>query len=171
ISFGMPVLESVRKHTKLFLDVHMMVAQPERYIEEMIQLGADGITIHVEACDCIPETLAKIRELGVKTGIAINPETPVSAVFPYMEMVDMVLVMSVNPGFASQKFIPSSVDKVRRLRNMAAGREVLIEVDGGVSADNAGVLFDAGADVLVAGSAVFKAQDPKAAIARLLECR
>ncbi len=98
ISFGMPVLECVRKKSKLFMDVHMMVKNPERYIEELIQLGADGVTIHVEACDCITETLLKIRELGAKTGLAINPETPVSAVFPYMELVDMGLVMTVHPA-------------------------------------------------------------------------
>lgn len=158
ISFGMPVLRCVRERSKLFMDVHMMVAQPERYIEELIQLGADGITIHVEACDCIPETLAKIRELGVKTGIAINPETPVSAVFPYMEMVDMVLVMTVRPGFGGQEYIIDCIDKIKEMRRVINQNypDVKLEIDGGVTLGNLEMNLAAGANVIVTGSAIFK---------------
>jgi ribulose-phosphate 3-epimerase len=158
ISFGMPVLECVRKKSKLFMDVHMMVKKPERYIEELIRLGADGVTIHVEACDCITETLLKIRKLGVKTGLAVNPETPVSAVFPYMELVDMVLVMTVHPGFGGQKYISSCFDKIREMRCVInqSYPEAKLEIDGGVTLDNLEENLAAGANVIVTGSAVFK---------------
>ncbi|MDE7201901.1 MAG: ribulose-phosphate 3-epimerase [Lachnospiraceae bacterium] len=158
ISFGMPILRCVRKRSKLFMDVHMMVAQPERYIEELIQLGADGITIHVEACDCIPETLAKIREFGVKTGIAINPETPVSAVFSYMAMVDMVLVMTVRPGFGGQDYIIDCIDKIKEVRRIInqSYPDVKLEIDGGVTLGNLEMNLAAGANVIVTGSAIFK---------------
>lgn len=158
ISFGMPILSSVRSRSKLFMDVHMMVAQPERYIEELIQLGADGITIHVEACDCIPETLARIRDLGVKTGIAINPETPVSAVFPYMEMLDMVLVMTVRPGFGGQDYIIDCIDKIKEMRRLInqSYPDVKLEIDGGVTLGNLEMNLAAGANVIVTGSAIFK---------------
>ncbi|HBV82858.1 MAG TPA: ribulose-phosphate 3-epimerase [Lachnospiraceae bacterium] len=158
ISFGMPVLECVRKKSKLFMDVHMMVKNPERYIEELIQLGADGVTIHVEACDCITETLLKIRELGAKTGLAINPETPVSAVFPYMELVDMVLVMTVHPGFGGQKYITGCFEKIREMRRVIneSYPEVKLEIDGGVTLDNLEKNLEVGANVIVTGSAIFK---------------
>ncbi len=158
ISFGMPVLASVRKRSGLFMDVHMMVADPERYIEELIRLGADGITIHVEACERIPETLTKIRELGAKTGIAINPETPVSAVLPYMELVDMVLVMTVRPGFGGQKYIIGCADKIKEVRRIIdqSYPDVKLEIDGGVTLDNLEMNLAAGANVIVTGSAVFQ---------------
>lgn len=158
ISFGMPVLESVRKHTKLFLDVHMMVEKPERYIEEMIRLGADGITIHVEACACVVDALAKIKKFGVKTGIAINPETPISAVLPYMEMVDMVLIMTVHPGFGGQSYISECYDKIKEMRGIINSQypDVKLEIDGGVRLENLKENIDAGANVIVTGSAVFK---------------
>ncbi len=158
ISFGMPVLASVRKRSGLFMDVHMMVADPERYIEELIHLGADGITIHVEACERIPETLTKIRELGAKTGIAINPETPVSAVLPYMELVDMVLVMTVRPGFGGQKYIIECADKIKEVRRIIdqSYPDVKLEIDGGVTLDNLEMNLAAGANVIVTGSAVFQ---------------
>ena len=158
ISFGMPILRCVRKRSKLFMDVHMMVQQPERYIAELIQLGADGITIHAEACDCIPETLAKIRELGVKTGIAINPETPVGVVFPYMGMADMVLVMTVRPGFGGQEYITDCIDKIREVRRMInqSYPDVKLEIDGGVTLGNLEMNLAAGANVIVTGSAIFK---------------
>ena len=158
ISFGMPVLECVRKKSKLFMDVHMMVKNPERSIEELIQLGADGVTIHVEACDCITETLLKIRELGAKTGLAINPETPVSAVFPYMELVDMVLVMTVHPGFGGQKYITGCFEKIREMRRVIneSYPEVKLEIDGGVTLDNLEKNLEVGANVIVTGSAIFK---------------
>lgn len=158
ISFGMPVLRCVRKRSQLFMDVHMMVAQPERYIEDLIRLGADSITIHVEACNCIPETLAKIRELGAKTGIAINPETPVSAVLPYMELVDMVLVMTVRPGFGGQEYMIDCIDKIKEMRRIINERypDVKLEIDGGVTLGNLEMNLAAGANVIVTGSAIFK---------------
>lgn len=158
ISFGMPVLRCVRKRSRLFMDVHMMVAQPERYIEELVELGADGITIHVEACECIPETLAKLKELGVKTGIAINPETPVSAALPYMDMVDMVLVMTVRPGFGGQEYIIDCIDKIKEMRRIINERypDVKLEIDGGVTLGNLEMNLAAGANVIVTGSAIFK---------------
>ena len=170
ISFGMPVLACVRKRSGLFMDVHMMVADPERYIEELIHLGADGITIHVEACEHIAETLTKIRELGAKTGIAINPETPVSAVLPYMELVDMVLVMTVRPGFGGQKYIIECIDKIKEVRRIIdqSYPDVKLEIDGGVTLDNLEMNLAAGANVIVTGSAVFQG-DIEANVAEFLK--
>lgn len=158
ISFGMPVLECVRKRTGLFLDVHMMVGKPERYVEEFIRLGADGVTIHVEACDCIEQTLRKIRQLGAKTGLAINPDTPIEEVLPYIYLVDMVLIMTVQPGFGGQKYITKCLDKIKNLRKIVNAKypNVKIEIDGGVRLENLKENLDAGADVIVTGSAVFK---------------
>lgn len=158
ISFGMPVLASVRKRTDLFLDVHMMVERPERYIEEFIRLGADGVTIHVEACDCIEQTLQKIRQLGAKTGLAVNPDTPIDAVLPYIYLVDMVLIMTVQPGFGGQKYMTKCLDKIRALREIVDSKypDVKIEIDGGVRLENLKQNLDAGANVIVTGSAVFK---------------
>lgn len=158
ISFGMPVLECVRKRTDLFLDVHMMVERPERYVEEFMRLGADGITIHVEACDCIYKTLERIRSLGGKRGIAINPETPIEHVFPYIENVDMILVMTVHPGFGGQSYIPECYDKIRSIRKELdrKGLSLDVEIDGGVRLENLKQNLDAGANMIVTGSAVFK---------------
>lgn len=157
ISFGMPVFKCVKKCSDLFMDVHMMVEKPERYVEELVKLGADGVTIHVEACDCVAETLANIRSLGAKPGIAINPETPVSEVLPYLGMVDLVLVMTVHPGFGGQKYIAECTDKIRQVRCAINEQypDVKLEIDGGVSLDNLEMNLEAGADVIVAGSAVF----------------
>lgn len=158
ISFGMPIVSCVRPRTNLFLDVHMMVTKPERYVEEFVKCGADSVTIHVEACDCVEETLKKIRSLGAKAGIALNPGTPVSEILPYIEMVDMVLVMTVNPGFGGQAYIPECTDKISEVRAIINERklDVQLEIDGGVKLDNLQMNLDAGADVIVAGSAVFK---------------
>lgn len=158
ISFGMPVLESVRKRTGLFLDVHMMVERPERYVDEFMRLGADGITIHAEACTCIRETLERIRSLGGKCGIALNPETPIERAFPYIECVDMALVMTVHPGFGGQSYIPECLDKIRNIRSEITrrGLDVSVEIDGGVRLDNLKENLDAGANVIVTGSSVFK---------------
>lgn len=158
ISFGMPVLECVRKRTKRFLDVHMMVQSPERYVDEFMRLGADGITIHVEACDCVHETLARIKSLGGKRGIAINPETPIEQAFPYIEEVDMVLVMTVRPGFGGQSYIPACLEKIRNVRSEInkRGLSVDVEIDGGVRLGNLRENLDAGANVIVTGSAIFK---------------
>lgn len=158
ISFGMPVLECVRKRTDLFLDVHMMVERPERYVDEFMRLGADGITIHAEACDCIYKTLERIRSLGGKRGIAINPETPIEHAFPYLEHVDMVLVMTVHPGFGGQSYIPGCYEKIRSIRREIdkKGLPVDVEIDGGVRLENLKANLDAGANMIVTGSAVFK---------------
>ncbi len=158
ISFGMPIVSCVRPRTNLFLDVHMMVTEPERYVEEFIKCGADSVTIHVEACDCIEDTLKKIKSLGAKAGLALNPGTPVSEILPYIEMVDMVLVMTVNPGFGGQAYISECTDKIREVRAIIneRGLDVNLEIDGGVNVDNLQMNLEAGANVIVAGSAVFK---------------
>ncbi len=158
ISFGMPIVSCLRPRTDMFFDVHMMVTKPERYVEEFIKCGADSVTIHVEACDCIEETLKKIRSLGAKAGIALNPGTPVKEILPYIEMVDMVLVMTVNPGFGGQAYIPECTDKISEVRAVINDRKLdcQLEIDGGVKLDNLQMNLDAGADVIVAGSAVFK---------------
>lgn len=158
ISYGMPIVSCVRPHTDKFLDVHMMVTKPERYVEEFVKCGADSVTIHVEACDCIEETLKKIKNAGAKAAIALNPPTPVEEILPYIDMVDMVLVMTVNPGFGGQAYIPECTDKIRKLRAIINERQlnVKLEIDGGVNIDNLEMNLEAGADVIVAGSAVFK---------------
>ncbi|MBQ6660146.1 MAG: ribulose-phosphate 3-epimerase [Lachnospiraceae bacterium] len=164
ISFGMPVLESIRKETDLFLDVHLMIREPIRYVGEFARCGADLITVHYEACQDVAQTLAAIRETGVKVGITIRPETPVSVLRPFLSRVDLILIMSVNPGFGGQKLIEGTYDKIRELRAMM--EEVLgartgegiprVEVDGGVNLDNVAYLIAAGADTIVTGSAVFR---------------
>jgi ribulose-phosphate 3-epimerase len=158
ISFGMPVFKCIREATKLFTDVHMMVEQPQRYVEEIIKIGADMVTIHLEACDCVEETLAKIRSLGAKAGLAINPKTPVSDILPFMDKIDMALVMTVEPGFGGQLYIEECTDKIRQLRAVIDEKypEVRLEIDGGVTHDNLMENIEAGADVIVAGSSVFK---------------
>lgn len=157
ISFGMPVIKSIRKVTDKVFDVHLMINEPIRYIDEFVKTGADIITVHVEACSDVVATLEKIKAAGVKAGITLNPDTPVSAIKPYMHMVDMVLVMSVNPGFGGQKFIVSSLDKLREVKKQRdeLGLDFDIEVDGGINVDNLLSVLEAGANVIVAGSAIF----------------
>jgi ribulose-phosphate 3-epimerase len=154
----MPVLKCVREASKLFMDVHMMVEKPQRYVEEFVKIGADMVTIHVEACDCIGETLDKIKSLGVKAGLAINPSTPISELLPYMDKLDMVLIMTVEPGFGGQSYIPSCEDKIRQMRAIIDEKykDVRLEIDGGVRLSNLSRNLEAGADVIVAGSAIFK---------------
>uniref|UniRef100_UPI0040577909 ribulose-phosphate 3-epimerase n=1 Tax=Acetatifactor sp. TaxID=1872090 RepID=UPI0040577909 len=158
ISYGMPVIESIRKGTDLFFDVHLMIEKPERYIEEFAKSGADLINFHLEATEQVEETIAKIRSFGKKVGITIKPNTPAEAVEPYVELVDMVLVMTVEPGFGGQKLIPACVGKVPVIRRMITdkGLNVDIEVDGGINLNNVGAAIEAGANIIVAGSAVFK---------------
>ena len=159
ISFGVPVIKSIKKHTSLPLDVHLMIDEPVRYIEEFVRCGADIITVHVEACQDVAATLKKIRECGVKPAITLNPETPVKAIEPYLSMVDMVLVMSVHPGFGGQKFIPESIDKVKEVKKLLTDKgleNVDIEIDGGINIGNLASVLEAGVNVVVAGSAVFK---------------
>lgn len=163
ISFGMPVIKSIRKVTGKVFDVHLMINEPIRYIDEFVKAGADIITVHVEACSDVVATIEKIKASGVKAGITLNPDTPVSAISPYLDMVDMVLVMSVNPGFGGQKFIVSSIDKLKEVKKLKndSGLSFNIEVDGGINVDNLPSVLEAGANVIVAGSAIFSG-DPAA---------
>ena len=158
ISFGMPVIESIRKESKLLFDVHLMVQEPIRYIEEFVKAGADSLTIHVEACEDVTATLKKIKDFGKKCAISLNPDTPVEEVFPYLDMVDMVLVMSVHPGFGGQKLIPETLEKVKSLVKYRKEHDLCynIEIDGGVNQENIGEIVSIGVDVVVAGTAVFK---------------
>ena len=158
ISFGMPVISSLRKSVDFFFDVHMMVENPERYIEDFYKCGADGITIHFEACKHIDRCISLIKSFGLRSGIAINPATPVSFLHNIITEVDMVLIMSVNPGFGGQKFIPYSLDKVRELYKIKTekNKNLIIQVDGGIGTENIKALSDAGVDEFVAGSSIFK---------------
>ncbi len=162
ISFGMPVIKAIAQHANKPLDVHLMIVDPDRYLDEFKNLGADVLTVHIEACTHLHRTLNAIRDLGMKAGVALNPHTPVQTLKDILDEIDLVCLMSVNPGFGGQKFIEKTYDKVRELRAMAdeAGVDLLIEIDGGVTPDNASALVEAGADVLVAGSSVFKAPNP-----------
>jgi len=158
ISYGMPVIASIRKGTALFFDVHLMIEKPERYIKEFAESGADLINFHLEATEDAEGTIEKIRGFGKKVGITIKPNTPASAVEPYLEKVDMVLVMTVEPGFGGQKLIPECLEKVKEIRRMVTekGLTTDIEVDGGIDVSNVHLALEAGANVVVAGSAVFK---------------
>lgn len=158
ISFGMPLIRSIRSCSDIFFDVHLMIERPERYLEEFADCGADLINFHLEAAGDVGGAIAKVRSLGKKAGITIKPVTPAEAVEPYLEMVDMVLVMTVEPGFGGQKLIPSCLEKVSRIRRMAGDRNPAldIEVDGGITEENIGSALEAGANVIVAGSAVFR---------------
>jgi len=167
LTIGPPVIESIRKRTRLPLDVHLMIEEPERWVETYVKSGADYVTVHVEASAHLARTLTLIREAGARSGVALNPSTPPEVLQYVLDDLDLVLVMSVNPGFGGQSFIPTAYEKIRRLRAMLADRPVLISVDGGVKADNAGPLALAGATVLVAGSAIFGAADPGAAVTAL----
>ncbi len=167
ISFGMFIVEAIGKLASKPLDVHLMIVEPERYVPGFAEAGAHMISVHIEACPHLHRNIEQIRNLGVRAGVAINPHTPVQALEEILPYIDMVCVMSVNPGFGGQRFIETTYRKVRQLRDLAfsVGREdLLIEVDGGVVKDNAADLVHHGANVLVAGSAVFRAQDPVAMI-------
>jgi ribulose-phosphate 3-epimerase len=158
ISYGMPVIASIRKGTDMFFDVHLMIDEPERYIEEFAKSGADLINFHVEATADVEGTIAKVRDTGKKVGLTIKPNTPVEALVPYLDKVDMVLIMTVEPGFGGQKLIPQCIDKVREISSIIKEKNlsVDIEVDGGINIDNVTTALEAGANVIVAGSAVFK---------------
>jgi ribulose-phosphate 3-epimerase len=170
ISFGFPVMKPIRKASDKVLDVHLMIVDPEKYVAQFAEAGADIVTFHYEATQTPREAIRLIRESGAKVGISIKPKTPVEVLRELLPEVDLVLVMSVEPGFGGQSFIEGSTDKVRELRKMIdeAGLNVTIEIDGGVSAANARELYEAGCDALVAGSAVFKAADPEAEILKIL---
>jgi len=164
ITIGPLVVAAIRKRTRLPLDVHLMIVEPERYVAEFVAAGADMVTVHVEACTHLQRTLAHIRELGARAGVALNPSTPPSALEYVLDDLDLVLVMSVNPGFGGQSFIPSAHRKIRELRKLLGARPVDVSVDGGVKAGLAKSLAEDGASTLVAGSAVFGAADPAAAV-------
>jgi ribulose-phosphate 3-epimerase len=166
ISFGLPIIQQLRATTKKLFDVHLMIEAPENYTEAFKKAGADIITVHYEACVHLHRNIQQIKSLGMKAGVALNPHTPVGLLENILQDVDMVLIMSVNPGFGGQHFIPQTLEKVRALKQMitAKGLATLIEIDGGVTLDNAASLLSAGADVLVAGSSVFNAPDPIATI-------
>jgi ribulose-phosphate 3-epimerase len=171
ISFGPPVIESIRKKTKLFFDVHLMIKHPQRYIENFIKAGADSITIHYESTSRPRDAIMKIKDHDVKAGIAISPNTPYEAVLPYLDIVDMVLVMTVEPGFGGQKMMPDMLEKVRTIRQYAIDHniDIDIEVDGGLTPDNVHMATEAGANIIVAGSAVFNAPSAKAVINKMKE--
>lgn len=170
ITFGIKMVEDIRKKTSLPLDCHLMIVHPEKYVERFAKAGADIITVHYEACqDNLKEVLELIKSTGVKCGAVINPDTPVEKIKDVILLCDMVLVMSVFPGFGGQKFIPSALDKLREIRGIidASGKEIDLQIDGGVTAENVEEIKAAGANVIVAGSAVFKAENRAEMIARL----
>jgi len=169
ISFGMPVLEAITRHAKKTIDVHLMIVNPDQYIKTFAQLGATNLTVHIEACTHLHRTLQAIKAEGMKAGIAVNPHTNVSLLEDVIKDVDVVCLMSVNPGFGGQSFIERTYDKVKQLKEIITrnGASTLIEIDGGVSDKNAKQLVEAGADVLVAGNYVFRAENPVATIASL----
>ncbi len=171
ISFGFPVLDALAKHAAKPLDVHLMIVDPDRYIEQFKKAGASNITVHFEACTHLHRTVHAIKELGCTAGVALNPHTPVAVLEDIIDDLDLVLLMSVNPGFGGQKFIENTYRKIRALKALAAGRNdsLLIEIDGGVNAKNASTLLDAGANVLVAGNFVFTAPNPAEVISQLKE--
>jgi len=169
ISFGFPVVDAIARHAKKPLDVHLMIIDPDRYLEQCKKAGAAIITVHYEACNHLHRTIQAIKDLGCKAGVALNPHTPVSVLENVIQDVDMVLIMSVNPGFGGQKFIEQTYQKIKQLRGLAAGRNenLLVEIDGGVNSKNALPLLKAGANVLVAGNFVFTASSPVETIADL----
>lgn len=172
ISFGFPILETVRKSTDKYIDVHLMIVEPEKYINEFIKKGANSISIHYEGNLHLHNLLLKIKKAGADTGVVLNPHTPVEVVENILHLVDTLLIMSVNPGFGGQKFIVESIDKVKKAKELIDNKGVStqIQVDGGVNTENAAALVKAGASNLVAGSAVFKSENPKATITKLKNC-
>jgi ribulose-phosphate 3-epimerase len=169
ISFGLPVIAHIKKVAKKPCDVHLMIEEPEKYAEDFKNAGADILTVHYEACTHLHRNIQQIKALGMKAGVALNPHTPVHLLENVINDIDLVLIMSVNPGFGGQHFIPKSLEKIRQLREMISHHHAhaLIEVDGGITLENAGSILDAGANVLVAGSTVFSSKDPSATISAL----
>ncbi|HWJ14089.1 MAG TPA: ribulose-phosphate 3-epimerase [Gemmatimonadaceae bacterium] len=169
LTYGAKVIDTVRRCSSLPLDVHLMVVQPEKYFDDFVRAGASGLTVHAEVAPHLHRQLTRIRELGCRAGVALNPATPLHAVSEVIPEIDLLLIMTVNPGFGGQEFIPYSVDKIRRARLMLdeAGSDAALEVDGGISRETINEVWSAGADTFVAGNAVFSARDPKAEIAAL----
>lgn len=172
ISFGPMLIAFFRKATKKTCDVHLMIEQPDRYVKAFHEAGADILTVHIEACTHLHRTIQQIKELGMKAGVAVNPHTPVELLKPMLKDIDLVCLMSVNPGFGGQKFIPATLEKIKDLRQLISttGSKALIEIDGGVTLENAASIMEAGADVLVAGNTVFKSSDPLQTIQQLKNC-
>lgn len=170
ISFGQPLIKSLRKNCKMIFDVHLMITQPERYIDDFIEAGADIITIHSEATDKCKETLKYIRSKGIKNAVSVKPKTPINEIYNLLDFCDMVLIMSVEPGFGGQKFMPDMLEKVRELQKEISrrGLDIDIEIDGGIDASNAALCVKAGVNILVAGSSVFKKPDISAAVKEIL---
>ena len=170
LSFGFPVLSVIRKESDKVLDTHLMIVEPEKYIERFAKAGADIITIHIEATDDLHAAIAMIKKAGVKAGVSIKPKTPVSAIVPYLAELDLVLIMSVEPGFGGQSFIDGSLEKVAELRSEIdkRGLKTVIEIDGGITLENAADVYKAGCEVLVAGSTIFGSADPEKTIHELL---
>ncbi len=162
ISFGFPIMKTIKEHSKKINDVHLMIVEPEKYVEEFINQGADYVSVHYEACVHLHRTVKLIQSKGAKAGVVLNPSTPISVLEDIIKEVDLVLLMSVNPGFGGQKFIENTYNKIARLKELILSKDAsaLIQVDGGVNVENAPRLFDAGADCLVAGNAVFSSEDP-----------
>ena len=173
ISFGLPVIEMVTKANKKISDVHLMIVEPEKYVEAFKDAGADVISVHIEACPHLHRNVEQIKSLGLQAGVAVNPHTPVSLLTDIIGDIDLVNLMSVNPGFGGQKFIPYTLNKIRELRNLIddRGLDVKIEIDGGVTVENAASILAAGADVLVVGSTVFRSKDPKETIRKLINTK
>jgi len=171
ISFGIPIVEAVRKLTNKFLDIHLMIQRPDKYIEAFRKAGADSITVHIEADHDLSATLKEIKKLGCQRGVSINPETPIEHLYPYLEELDMILVMCIHPGFGGQKFMPETYNRVRTLKNQLIKENLdkIIEVDGGVDTKNAGKLIESGVKALVVGSFIFKSEDPISTIKNLKE--
>ena len=169
ISFGLPVIESLRKATTKTFDVHLMILEPEKYAEDFKKAGADNLTVHLEACPHLHRNIQQIKTLGMKAGVALNPHTPVVSLEDILHEIDLVCLMSVNPGFGGQSFIQHTYKKIKELRQMISDRnlDVEIEIDGGVTIENAGALIEAGASVLVAGNSVFRSANPTDTISRL----
>ncbi len=169
ITIGLPVVEAIRKRTRLPIDLHLMITSPDPYLERFVRAGGDSLTVHVEACPHLHRTLSRIRELGAKAGVALNPATPPGALDYALDGADLVLVMSVNPGFGGQRFIPTTYPKVGDLRGRIGNRPIEISIDGGVKLEHAKPLAAQGATILVAGSAIFEAADPGLEVRRMRE--
>jgi ribulose-phosphate 3-epimerase len=169
ISFGLPIISAIRKATTKICDVHLMIEEPGKYAEDFKKAGADFLTVHIEACPHLHRNIQQIHQLGMKAGVALNPHTPIELLIEILPMIDMVCLMSVNPGFGGQQFIPQTLSKISRLRKMAneLNPDLLIEIDGGVTLLNAASIVQAGANVLVAGNTVFSAVSPKDVISQL----
>jgi ribulose-phosphate 3-epimerase len=169
ITIGPLVVSHLRRITDAYLDCHLMIANPDAYLEEFARAGANGITVHVEACTHLHRTLTRIRELGCKAGVSLNPATPLDTIEYCLEAADLILIMSVNPGFGGQKFIQAVLPKIQKARELAQGRDIVVQVDGGIGRDNLLTVLDRGANSIVAGSSVFGSKDPAETVKEMLQ--